>query len=147
MNVTQQLQDDIKTAMKSGEKEKLLVLRTLHSDIKKFEIDGRKSAGDDDIFAILAKGIKTRQESADQYKAANREDLAKQEEFEIEIYKQYQPQQLSQDELKAFVVDAISKSGATSAKDMGKVMAVLMPSIKGKADGKLVNDLVRAHLG
>jgi len=146
MSIAQQLQDDIKTAMKAGEKEKLLVLRTLHSDIRKFEIDGRKTAADDDVFQILAKGIKTRQESADQYKAANREDLAKQEEFEIEIYKQYQPKQLSEDEVKKFVADAVSKSGATSVKEIGKVMAVLMPNVKGKADGKLVNDLVKAVL-
>lgn len=146
MGVSQRLQDDIKTAMKSGEKEKLLVLRTLYSDIRKFEIDGRKTASDDDVYQILAKGIKTRQESAEQYKAANREDLSKQEEFEIEIYKQYQPRQLSEDEIKALIADAVAKSKAVSVKEMGKVMAVLMPFVKGKADGKLVNDLVKAAL-
>ena len=146
MSVSQKLQDDIKIAMKSRENEKLQVLRTLHSDIRKFEIDGRKEASDDDIYQILAKGIKTRQESADQYKTANRQDLAKQEEFEIEIYKLYQPEQFSEDEIKALVADAVAKSGATNAKDIGKVMAILMPLVKGKADGKLVNDSVKAAL-
>ncbi|MDR0304796.1 MAG: GatB/YqeY domain-containing protein [Chitinispirillales bacterium] len=146
MSVAQQLQEDIKITMKSGEKEKLLVLRTLHSDIKNFEINGKRTASDEDIFTILAKGIKTRLESADQYKSAGREDLAMQEEFEIDIYKRYQPKQLSPDELKTIVDDAVAKSGASGAKEMGKVMAILMPIVKGKADGKLVNDLVKAAL-
>ena len=120
MSVSQKLQDDIKIAMKSRENEKLQVLRTLHSDIRKFEIDGRKEASDDDIYQILAKGIKTRQESADQYKTANRQDLAKQEEFEIEIYKLYQPEQFSEDEIKALVADAVAKAVRPTQKILGR---------------------------
>lgn len=148
MTIREKLTQDITVAMKSRDKERLIVLRSLNSDIKNFEINNRDKAEatDEDIAQILAKGIKSRQESLQQYEMANRQDLAEKEAFEIDIYRLYQPAQLSEDELRAIILTAITDSNAQSSQDMGKVMGRIQPLVKGKADGKMVNDLVRTLL-
>ncbi len=137
---------DIKEAMKSKDKEKLTTLRTLHSEIKNIGINQQKEITDADIYVVLEKGIKQRQDAFTQYTDAKREDLAEQEKTQIAIYKSYQPQQMTEEEIEETVKNAISECGASSKKDMGKVMKALMPLVKGKADGKMVNTIVSKYL-
>jgi hypothetical protein len=137
---------DIKTAMKAQEKDKLLALRTLHSEIKNLELIDRKELNDANIAGVIAKAIKQRTESIEQYKAANRQDLVATEQFQIDLFKKYLPAQLSKEEIEAIVVAAVAEAQAQGKQDMGKVMKLVMPQIKGKADGKLVNEIVAAKL-
>ncbi len=146
MTIAEQVSSDIKEAMKAKEKELLTTLRSLSSEIKQYEIDNRESPTDEIIVAIIAKGIKTRQESAKQYADGGRPDLEVVELAEIEVYKKYLPTQFTEDELRAIVSDVIASTGAASVKDMGKVMGALMPKVKGKADGGIVNQIVKELL-
>jgi len=145
-NMANQLMDDIKAAMKAGEKERLVTLRSLHAQIKDATVNAGKEMTDDAVAAVVAKQLKQRADALDQFRQAGREDLAAQEEKEIAILRAYQPAQLSEAEIEALVVEAVQASGATSKKEMGKVMALLMPKVKGKADGALVNRIVSAKL-
>ena len=138
---------DIKLAMKSQEKEKLAALRLLHSEIKNVAIDERRDATDEDAVTVIAKAIKQRQESIEMFKEAGRNDLVSNETFQLELYRQYQPQQLTEEELVALVEKAIADTGAAGRSDMGKVMKALMPHVKGKADGKQVSSIVTQKLG
>jgi uncharacterized protein len=137
---------DIKAAMKAQEKEKLLALRTLHSEIKNLELMERKELSDGNIAGIVAKAIKQRAESEEQFRAAGRSDLADRERFQAGLFAKYLPAQLSAVEVEAIVAAAIVESGAQGKQDMGKVMKLVMPQVKGRADGKLVNETVAARL-
>ncbi len=137
---------DIKTAMKSGDKDNLAALRMLHAQIKDATVNQGKDVTDPDVATIIAKAIKQRQEAVAQFQQGGRQDLADRELREIELFKKYQPQQLSEAEIAALVKKAVAETGATSRKEMGKVMAALMPHVKGKADGKLVSQLVQSAL-
>ena len=137
---------DIKTAMKSGDKENLAALRMLNAQIKDATVNLGKEATDGDVATIMAKAIKQRQDAAAQFTQGARQDLADRENREIELFKKYQPQQLSEAEIAELVKKAVAETGATSRKEMGKVMQALMPHVKGKADGKLVSQLVQAAL-
>ena len=137
---------DIKTAMKSGDKDNLAALRMLHAQIKDATVNAGKDVTDVDVAAILAKAIKQRQDSVAQFQQGGRQDLADKELKEIALFKQYQPQQLSEAEITELVKKAIAATGSTSRKEMGKVMAALMPDVKGKADGKLVSQIVQNSL-
>ena len=147
MTIFEQLQSDIKDAMRAKDKEKLTALRSLSAEIKQKALDSKEEITDAMVIDIVTKGIKTRQDSATQYQEADREDLAVIERAEIEIYRIYQPAQLSEDEVKTLVQKVIDEVGATSPKDMGKVMGKLMPQVKGKADGGVVNRIVKELLG
>lgn len=138
---------DIKTAMKSRENDKLVALRSLHAQIKDATVNVGREATDADVATVVAKAIKQRQDSIEQFRTGGREDLAAKEEQEIVIYKKYQPAQLSQAEIEELVKKAIADTGAAGKKDMGKVMQALMPQVKGRADGKLVNQVVQTLLG
>ena len=138
---------DIKTAMKAREKEKLETLRFLHSEIKNFEVNERREPTDDDVAAIVGKAIKTREDAIEQFKAGGRGDLVARERAQIEICRAYQPAQLSEAEIEALVDEVIRETGAAGKKDTGKVMKELMPRVKGKADGKVVNAIVGRKLG
>ncbi|WP_457642999.1 GatB/YqeY domain-containing protein [Persephonella sp.] len=140
------LQEEMKTAMKSGEKERLSVIRMLISEIKKVQIDRKKELSDDEIIQVLQKYAKQRKESIKQYREAGREDLAQKEEFELKVVQEFLPQPLSEEELKAVVEQAISETGASSMKDMGKVMKVVMEKVKGRADGSVVSAIVKEKL-
>ncbi len=146
MSIIEQLKSDIKDAMRAKNKSLLTTLRSLSAELKQLEVDQRREPTDEDAIAIVIKGIKTRQESATQYKDANRPDLEEVELAEIEILKAYQPAQMSEEEITAVVEEAIAATGATSGKDMGKVMGALMPKTKGKADGALVSKIVKEKL-
>lgn len=141
------LNDEIKTAMKARDMKRLSTLRGLMAAAKNVAIDdGRKEASDEDVLASVTKGLKQRADSVEQYKNAGRDDLVEIEEFEIAIYKEFQPEQMSEEEVTALVEKVIADTGAESKKDMGKVMGGLMPLVKGKADGKLVSKIVGMKL-
>jgi uncharacterized protein YqeY len=137
---------DIKAAMKAQEKDKLLALRTLHSEIKNLELIEQKELNDANIAGVVAKAIKQRAESIEQYKTANRQDLVATEQFQLELFKKYLPAQLTKEEIEGIVARAVAEAGALGKQDMGKVMKLVMPQVKGKADGKLVNEIVAAKL-
>ncbi len=140
------LMADIKDAMKGGDKEKLTALRMLHSEIKNLELIHRREVTDESIADVVAKGVKQRTDAAAQYRAAGRNDLAEKDEREIALFRAYQPAQLGRAEVEVLARECVQAAGAASKKDMGRVMALLMPKVKGKADGKLVNEVVGALL-
>jgi len=147
MAVFLKLQEDIKEAMKARDSEKLLALRTLSSDIKKITIDaGRREPTDEDSVAAVTKAIKQREDAASQMDAGGRPELAERERMQADLFRAYQPAQLDPDELDAIVRAAVAQSGALSAKDKGKVLSLVMPQVKGRADGKAVQALVSAFL-
>ena len=148
MSLQERLTEDVKTAMKAREagKSRLSVLRMVKASIRNIEIDRKKVLNDEDVLDVLAKEVKMRRDSMDDFRKGNRPDLVAALEEEIAILAEYLPAQLSEEEVRALVDQAVSQAQATTAKDMGKVMAILMPQVKGKADGKLVNTLVRERL-
>lgn len=141
-----QLMSDIKQAMKDRAQDKLTALRTLHAQIKDATVNQGKDPGDDDVLTILNRAIKQRLDAADQFRKGGREDLAVKEEQEIAFYRSYQPQQLSAAEIETLARKAIAETGAAGKADTGKVMKALMPLVKGKADGKVVNQVVAGLL-
>jgi len=134
---------NMKTAMKSGDKDQVMFARNLHAAIRKKEIDDRVDLNDDDVIKIIITSCKQRRESIDQFRAGGREELAAKEEAELKYLMQFLPEQLSEDEIRSLVKEAIQTSGATSAKEMGKVMKELLPKVQGKADNKLVSQIVK----
>ncbi len=148
MSLKEQLTADMKQAMKDKEagKVRLSVIRMVRSALRNAEIDQKIELGDPEIIEIIVKEVKMRRDSIDEFNKGNRSDLVDQAEKEINVLIQYLPQQLTEDELRMLVQDTITEIGASSVKDMGKVMSCLMPKIKGRADGKLVNVIVRELL-
>ncbi len=140
-------QEAMKTAMKSGDKAALQFSRNLHAAIRKKEIDDRKDLEDGETLKLISTMLKQREDSIDQFRKGGREDLVAAEEAEAKYLRQFLPAQLSADELRPIVKSAVEESGAKDVKDLGKVMKVLLPKVQGKADGKLVNQLVREALG
>ena len=146
MSLRQQLTEDMKAAMKGGEKERLGVIRLINAAIKQREVDERIEITDAVVLAVLEKMLKQRKDSVSQYEAAAREDLAAIERFEIGVIQGYLPAQMSETELDAAIAAAISSSGAAGPADMGKVMTVLKPAIAGKADMGQASARVKAAL-
>ena len=148
MSPKDKLTEDMKQAMKDKEagKLRLSVIRMVRAAIKNVEIDTKAELAEEDVIAIVAKEVKMRRDSMEEFKKGQRDDLVAQLEQEIEVLLPYLPQQLTEAEVREIVTEAVAIAGATSSKDMGKVMAVLMPKVKGRADGKLVNNIVRELL-
>lgn len=148
MSLKDRLSEDMKQAMKDREagKLRLSVIRMVRASIKNVEIDHKKELSEEEVLDILAKEAKMRRDAMEEFKKANRTDLVESLEQEIEILLKYLPQQLSESEVRALVSEVVSTTNAVGAKDMGKVMAALMPKVKGRADGKLVNSIVRDML-
>ncbi|RMA97023.1 GatB/YqeY domain-containing protein [Hydrogenothermus marinus] len=146
MPILQDLQNEMKQALKSGDKERLSVIRMLVSEIKKFQIDSKKELTDEEIIQVLQRYAKQRKEAAKQYREAGREDLAQKEEKEYEIVSSFLPEQLTEEEIKKIVEETIKEVGASSIKDMGKVMQAVMPKVKGRADGSVVSKIVKEKL-
>lgn len=148
MSIKEQLTNDMKEAMKAREagKLRLSVIRMVRSNIKNTEINEKRELSDDDVLAVLMKEVKMRQDSLEEFKKADRQELVAQAEEEIKILQAYLPAALSDDELKAIVAEVIAAVGATCAKDMGKVMPQVMAKAKGRADGKRINMMVRELL-
>lgn len=144
--VREQLNADIKSAMKAREAERLTVLRSFSAAIKQREVDERITLEDSDVIALADKLIKQRKDAAEQFTQGGREDLATKEKQEIEILSVYLPQQLSEDEVRALIGEAIRSSGASSMRDMGAVMNVLRPQLAGRADMGAVSKRVREQL-
>jgi hypothetical protein len=141
-----QIQDAMKTAMKSGDKERLAVIRLIMSAMKQVEVDERTELDDNRVLGILDKMVKQRRESISQFNAGGREDLAAREQAEIDVISDFLPQALSDDEIEAIINQAISDSGATSMKDMGKVMGMIKPQITGRADMGAVSGKIKSLL-
>ena len=148
MSLKEQLTEDMKTAMKAKAegKQRLAVIRMVRSAIRQTEIDGKKELDDEGVIAIIGKEVKMRRDSLEEFRKGNREHLVAQTEAEIAVLMPYLPQQLSEGEVRILVKEAMEKSGAAGPKDMGKVMGQLMPKVKGRADGKMVNTIVREML-
>jgi uncharacterized protein YqeY len=141
------LQEALKEAMKSKDNVRRDVIRLTQSAIKQVEIDTRKELTAEDVVSILQKEVKTRRESIDEMVGAGRAESAAEAEAELRILESFLPQMMSREEIERLVRQAIDETGASSAKEMGKVMGKLMPQVKGRADGGLVNQVVREMLG
>ena len=146
MSLKQKLQEDLKSSMKNKDAIKKSVITLIRSSIKQYEVDNRVELQDDEIVDLIAKQLKQTRDSLEDFKKGNRDDLVSQAEAEIEVLKEYLPQQLSEEELNEIVISTISEVGATSMKDMKKIMTSIMPKVKGRADGKLINELVKKNL-
>ena len=147
MSLKEQLTQDMKTAMKSGEKERLGVIRLVNAAIKQREVDERILLDDAQVLAAIEKMLKQRRDSITQFRAAAREDLATKEEFEVGVIQGYMPAQLSDADVEAIVTAAIAESGAASAKDMGKVVGAVKAKVAGRADMGQVSALIKRKLG
>ena len=145
--IKERLTETMKSSMKSGDKDTLAFARNLLAAVKKKEIDERVELDDAGVAKIIQTSLKQRQDSIEQFRAGGREDLATKEEAEARFLKAFLPEQMSEAEVRALVDWAVQESGAKSAKEMGAVMKLLLPKTQGKADGKLVNQLVKARLG
>ena len=146
MSLKQKLQEDLKSSMKNKDAIKKSVITLIRASIKQYEVDNRVELGDDEIVDLIAKQLKQTRDSREEFSKAGREDLVSKAEAEIEVLKEYLPQQLSEEELNKIVISTISEVGATSMKDMKKIMTSIMPKVKGRADGKLINELVKKNL-
>ncbi|MGI1680081.1 MAG: GatB/YqeY domain-containing protein [Cellvibrionaceae bacterium] len=142
-----QLTNEMKAAMKARDKERLGIIRLILSECKRIEVDERIELSDERVISILDKMTKQRRDSIKQYEAAERQGLADQEAYEITVIKEFLPEALTEEDLAKLLEKAIEDSGASSIKDMGKVMAVLKPQIQGRADVGAVSKLVKEALG
>jgi uncharacterized protein YqeY len=140
------LQSDMKSSMKSGDKARLLVIRTMLAAIKQIEVDERIELDDNRVTAVLDKMTKQRRESIEQFSKASRDDLIAIEEFELQIIKEYLPEALSEAEINDLVEQSIQTVGASSIKDMGKVMGILKPQMQGRADMGKVSQRIKSRL-
>ena len=146
MTLRERLHDDTTAAMRSGDTLRRDVLRMAQSAVYNVEKAKRTTLSEDEVLAVISREVKTRRESVEAFRNGGREDLAAKEEAEIAILQAYLPQQLSEDELRALVDEAVVATGATSARDLGKVMGWLSPRIRGRADGKVASGLVAQAL-
>ena len=146
MSLKQQINEDMKTAMRARDTARLGAIRLLLAAIKQREVDERIELSDADVIAIIEKMIKQRRDSISQFEAAKRQELADAEKFEISVLQTYMPQQMTEDEVAAAVAEAIARSGAKSPQEMGKVIALLKPRLAGRADMGKVSAQVKAHL-
>jgi len=146
MAFKEKIMDDLKKAMKERNEVKVRTLRMVIASIKNWEVENTKEIDDDGMIAVLTKEAKRRKEAIEEYRKAGREDLAKAEEEELKIIESYLPERMSEEEIKELVLKTVEEVKATSPKDLGKVMKVIMPKVKGRADGKLVNEMVRKIL-
>jgi len=146
MSLIERLNEDMKLAMKNQDKFRLSVIRMVRASIKNAEIERQHPLDDTEVLEILQRELKQRRESLQDFEKAGRQDLIDQMNGEIRILQEYMPEQLGEEEIKALVQQTIQETGASSKADMGKVMGALMPKVKGRADGKLVNAIVRQLL-
>lgn len=146
MSLSEQMQKDMYAAMKNGEKEKAITLRGAYSKLKDKRIDKREDLSEQEEIQVIKTLVKQRNEAIEMYTRANRDDLASKEQSEREVLETYLPQMMNEDELKKLINDVIIETDAVAMSDFGKVMPVVMQRSAGKADGKLVQSLVREKL-
>lgn len=147
MSLKARIQEDMKSALRGGDKRRLGVIRLILAAIKQREVDERIELDDAQVLAVLDKMVKQRRESLSQYEQAGRADLAEQEQFELDVVQAYLPQPLSAAEIDALIAAAIAATSAAGIKDMGKVMAQLKPQLQGRADMGAVSGQIKAKLG
>ncbi len=147
MSLQDRLVQDMKSALKAGEKVRLETIRGLRGQIKNAQIAKGDELTDEEVLHVLMQAAKKRKESIEQFNAVGREDRAREEQEELTVIESYLPEQMSEAEITDLVKTAIAETGAESVKDMGKVMGAIMPKVKGKADGKVVQQIVRKLLG
>jgi len=146
MSLEERLIDEMKQAMRSNDKLRLSTIRMIRSSLKNKEIELRRKLDDEDILRVIQGMVRKGEESVDQFQAGGRTDLVEKEKKEIEILKSFLPQPISQEEILRIIDQSIEETQASSLKDLGKVMKSVMPKLGGKADGKLVNQLVKGRL-
>lgn len=146
MSLAERLNEDMKGAMKAQDKFRLSTIRMIRAAIKNREIELRRPLDDEEVIDVLSREVKQRKDSLQEFEKAGRDDLVRTVSAEIEIISEYLPRPLTPEELEALVKQTAQEVGATSKADMGKLMAALMPKVKGRADGKLVNQLARQIL-
>jgi len=146
MSLKVRIQEDVKNAMRAQQREQLGVLRLVTAAIKQIEVDERVDLDDEQVLAVLDKMVKQRRESLEQFQKANRDDLAAQEQFELDLIQTYLPEQLGEAELAELISTTISELGAGSIRDMGPVMNALRGQVQGRADMKAVSQAVKTQL-
>ncbi|EFM64485.1 YqeY-like protein [Peptostreptococcus stomatis DSM 17678] len=146
MSLKEKLQEDLKSSMKNKDTIRKSVVTLIRAAIKQHEVDNRVELADDAIIDIISKQLKQRKDSLAEFEKANRDDLIEETKSEIQVLEGYLPQQLSEEELEKIVIETIAEVGATSMKDMGKIMATIKPKTAGRADGRKINELVKKNL-
>ncbi|MBN2983303.1 MULTISPECIES: GatB/YqeY domain-containing protein [Cohnella] len=146
MSLAERLNEDMKQAMKSQDKFRLSTIRMVRASIKNQEIELGRPLEDNEVLEILGREVKQRKDSLQEFLKAGRDDLSTNLTAEIDIISQYLPEQLNEEEIKAIVTQTIQETGASSKADLGKLMGALMPKVKGRADGKQVNQIVQQFL-
>ena len=147
MGLRERVDTDVKDALKSGAKDKVSTLRMLNAALKNKQIDKRRPLTEEEIVETVRSLIKQRKDSIEQFAKGGRQDLVDKETAEVAVLEAYLPQPLSREELEAMIRQAITQTGAQGAKDMGRVMKALIPIVGGRADGKLISELVKNSLG
>ncbi|EFD04386.1 GatB/YqeY domain-containing protein [Peptostreptococcus anaerobius] len=146
MSLKEKLQEDLKSSMKNKDTIRKSVITLVRAAIKQIEVDQRVELDDVAVMDIISKQLKQRNDSLAEFEKAGREDLIEETKSEIQVLKEYLPQQLSEEELEKIVIETIAEVGATSMKDMGKIMATIKPKTAGRADGRKINELVKKNL-
>jgi uncharacterized protein YqeY len=146
MSLKGRIQEDVKSAMRAHERERLAALRLVTAAIKQKEVDERIELGDEQVLAVLDKMVKQRRESLEQFNQAGREDLAAKEQFELDLIQSYLPEPLAENELNELIRSTIAELGAGSIRDMGAVMSALRGQVQGRADMKAVSQAVKTQL-
>jgi len=146
MSISEQVRNDLTKAMKAGQKARVSVLRMLLAELHNEEIELGRQLRDEDAGRIVRKAIRQRQESIREFNRGGREDLVRNEEQELEILREYSPKMMEEEVIEKYADEAIAEVGASEPKDLGRVMAALMPKLAGKADGSVVNRIVREKL-
>ena len=146
MSLKDKLMDDLKSAMKDKDTVRKNAVQMVRASVLQVEKDNKVTLDDEGVIEVVAKEVKKRKDVLPEYEKSGRQDLIDELTREIEVLMVYLPQQMSEEEIEALVIDAIAQTEAKSMKDIGKVMAVIMPKTKGKADGKVINNLVKKHL-
>ena len=146
MSLKDKLMDDLKSAMKDKDTVRKNAVQMVRASVLQVEKDNKITLDDEGVVEVVAKEVKKRKDVLPEYEKSGRQDLIDELNREIQVLMAYLPQQMSEEEIEALVIDAIAQAEAKSMKDIGKVMAVIMPKTKGKADGKVINQFVRKHL-
>lgn len=146
MSLKEQLKEDLKTAMRDKEVVKRDSIRAINTMIKQIEVDERRELDDEEVIKLIQRGIKQREEAITQYKGAGRDDLVQKEQEQVDVFMLYLPKQLTDEELESGMKEIITETGATSMKDMGKVMGMATKKFAGVADGKRINEMVKKLL-
>lgn len=146
MSLKEKLAEDLKSSMKNKDTVRKNTVQLVRTAILQIEKDKKVTLEDEDIIEVIAKQLKQRKDSLPEYEKSGREDLISELKREMEVLMEYLPQQLSEDELRPIVEEAVKSTGAASMKDMGKVMAAVMPQVKGRADGRAINAIAKALL-